>query len=93
MARMGGAAACLSSADEAENQGYAQTEKPQALAHCGSPGSKIDCLKTYSAPVSKAKTHFTIEVNQNARFRSRNKRLVACPQQNLRPGLKTFTSV
>jgi hypothetical protein len=44
-------------------------------------------MKTYPAPVGKAKNHVTIEVNQNARFRSRNKGLVACPQQRLRPGL------
>jgi hypothetical protein len=34
----------LCSPDEAEDQATRKTKKPQALARCGSPGSKIDYL-------------------------------------------------
>jgi hypothetical protein len=56
-------------------------KKPQALAHCGSPGSKLNVYKMYPAPVRKAKSTPGVDVNKNERFRCRNKSFVAARPQ------------
>jgi hypothetical protein len=38
---------------------WPRSKKPQALASCGYPGSKMDCVrKSYPAPVREAKATF-----------------------------------